>query len=110
MWPNRVGKKPSVKADLAIYSHAVDVSRQCMSVSLIPGCKLDSGLVPLRMVFVNPVTIILYEKKMCHLISNNCYQSCYMIRIYLYLHANTVICSRFPQTSFGWLYIILTCE
>ena len=30
----RVGKKPSVKADLAIYSHAVDVGGQCMSESL----------------------------------------------------------------------------
>ena len=37
----RVGKKPSVKADRAMYSHTVDVSRQCMSVSLILGCKLD---------------------------------------------------------------------
>ena len=50
-WPHRpcnapmrlytVGKKPSVKADLAMYSHTVDVSRQYMSVSLILGCKLD---------------------------------------------------------------------
>ena len=41
-WPNRtcnalmqlymVGKKPSVKADLAIYSHIVNASGQCMSV------------------------------------------------------------------------------
>ena len=37
----RVGKEPSVKADLAMYNHTVDVSRQCMSVSLILGCKLD---------------------------------------------------------------------
>ena len=38
---NRVGKKPSVKADLAIYSHAVDASGQCMSESLILGHNLD---------------------------------------------------------------------
>ena len=37
----RVSKKPSVKADLAIYSHIVDASEQCMSVSLILGFKLD---------------------------------------------------------------------
>ena len=37
----RVGKKPSVKAYLAIYSHILDVSGQCMSVSLILGIKLD---------------------------------------------------------------------
>ena len=37
----RVGKKPSVKADLAIYSYAVDVHRQCMSESLILGHNLD---------------------------------------------------------------------
>ena len=32
-----VGKKPSVKADLAIYSQAVDACGQCMSESLILG-------------------------------------------------------------------------
>ena len=37
----RVGKKPSVKADLAIYSQIADASGQCMSVSLILGFKLD---------------------------------------------------------------------
>ena len=50
-WPNRtcntptplyrVGKNPSVKVDLAIYSHTVDVSGQCMSESLILGHNLD---------------------------------------------------------------------
>ena len=40
-WLHRVGKKPSVKADLAIYSHAVDASGQCMSESLILGHNLD---------------------------------------------------------------------
>ena len=37
----RVGKKPSVKADLAIYSHAVEVGGQCMSESLTLGYNLD---------------------------------------------------------------------
>ena len=37
----RVGKKPSVKADLAIYSHAVDVGGQCMSASLTLRHNLD---------------------------------------------------------------------
>ena len=35
------GEKLSVKADLAIYSHVVDVSEQCMSVSLLFGFNLD---------------------------------------------------------------------
>ena len=35
MQPYRVGKKPSAKADLAIYSHAADASGQRMSKSLI---------------------------------------------------------------------------
>ena len=39
--PHRVSKKPSVKADLAIYSHAVDAFGQCMSESLILGHNLD---------------------------------------------------------------------
>ena len=37
----RIGKMSSVKADLAIYSHIVDASGQCTSVSLILGFKLD---------------------------------------------------------------------
>ena len=44
----RVGKKPSVKADLAMHSHAADVSRRCMSVSLILGCKFDSSFCAVR--------------------------------------------------------------
>ena len=40
-WLYRVGKKLSVKADLAIYSQVVDASAQCMSVSLILGFNLD---------------------------------------------------------------------
>ena len=36
-----VGKKLSVKADLAIYSHVVDVGGQCMSESLTLGHNLD---------------------------------------------------------------------
>ena len=41
MRPYTVGKKPSVKADLAIYSQAVDVRAQCMSESLKLGHNLD---------------------------------------------------------------------
>ena len=41
MRPYKVGKKPSVKADLAIYSQAVDVRGQCMSESLKLGHNLD---------------------------------------------------------------------
>ena len=37
----RVCKKPSVKADLAIYSHLHDVSGQCTSVLLVLFIKLD---------------------------------------------------------------------
>ena len=37
----RVGKKPSVKADLVIYSHTVDVHGQCMSESLTLEHNLD---------------------------------------------------------------------
>ena len=48
-----VGKKPSVKADLAIYSQAVDVRGRCMSESLILGHNLDFSS---WSVFVNPVT------------------------------------------------------
>ena len=37
----RVGKKLSMKVDLAIYSHAVDAAGQCMSESLMLGHNLD---------------------------------------------------------------------
>ena len=57
-WFYRVGKKPSVKADLAIYSHAVDVGGQCMSESLF----WISVLVTSRSVFVNPVTYVLTQR------------------------------------------------
>ena len=52
----RVGKKLSVKADLAIYSHIVDASGQCMSVSLMLGFKLDFSSYAIWDGFVNPVT------------------------------------------------------
>ena len=37
---SRLGK-PSVKAELAIYDHVLDISAKRMSVSLILGFKLD---------------------------------------------------------------------
>ena len=40
-WFYMVGKKPSVKADLAIYSQAVDICGRCMSESLKLGHNLD---------------------------------------------------------------------
>ena len=40
-WSYTVGKKPSVKADLAICSQAVDVCGWCMSGSLKLGHNLD---------------------------------------------------------------------
>ena len=52
----RVGKKPSVKADLAVYSHTFKVGGQCMSESFTLGHNLDSVLVTLWSVFANPVT------------------------------------------------------
>ena len=57
-WFYTVGKTPSVKADLAIYSQAFDVCGWCMSESLILGHNLGwiSVLVTLWLVFVNPVT------------------------------------------------------
>ena len=40
-WLHRIGKKPSMKAHLAIYSHVVHASGQCMSESLILEYNLD---------------------------------------------------------------------
>ena len=41
MRPYTVGEKPSMKADLAIYSQTVDVGGQCMSESIKLGHNLD---------------------------------------------------------------------
>jgi len=40
-WLDRVGKKPSVKADLLIYSNCVTVSGQCLNVAIIISNKMD---------------------------------------------------------------------
>ena len=40
-WFYRVGKKPFVKGDLAICSHVVDASGQCMSESLMLAFNLN---------------------------------------------------------------------
>ena len=67
-----VGKKPSMKADLTIYSLVVDVSGQDMSVSLILGNWI-SVLVPFGMVFVNPVTYNMHSYS--HMFYLMCYTS-----------------------------------
>ena len=59
MRPYRVGKQPSVEADLAMYSHTVDVSRQYMSVSLILGCKMDFSSCTIRAGFHKSSHILL---------------------------------------------------
>ena len=51
-----VGKKLSVKANLVIYSHILNVSGQGMSISLILGTKLDFSFCANWMVFANPFT------------------------------------------------------
>jgi len=40
-WLDRVGKKPSVKEDLLIYSSCVAVSGQCLSVAIITSNEMD---------------------------------------------------------------------
>ena len=60
-----VGKKPSVKADLAIYSQAVDVRGRCMSESLILGHNLDFSSCDIMVSF----------RKSSHICSN-CPESC----------------------------------
>jgi len=40
-WLHRVGKKPSVNADLLIYGNCVTVSGQCLSVAIIISIKMD---------------------------------------------------------------------
>ena len=55
-----VGKKPSVKADLAIYSHAVNVDGQCMSESLTLAHNLDFSSCDIMVGFCKSSHIYLY--------------------------------------------------
>ena len=52
----RVVKKPFVKANLVIYSHIVDASGQCTSISLILSFNLDFSSFDNLVSFVNSVT------------------------------------------------------
>ena len=63
-WSYMVGKKPSVKADLAIYSQAVDVRGQCMSESLKLGHNLDFSSCDIMVGFHKSSHII----KLCRLL------------------------------------------
>ena len=51
--PYRVGKKPSMKADLAIYSHTVDAAGQCMSELLMLGHNLDFSTCDILIVYTD---------------------------------------------------------
>ena len=52
-WLDRVGKKPSLKADMAIYSYIVTVSGEYLSVAITLSNKM--GLI-IQSAFTNPVT------------------------------------------------------
>ena len=53
----RVGKRPPVKADLAIYSLIVGMSGQRLNVATMLNNKLDFYCCDNWLVFANPVTI-----------------------------------------------------
>ena len=57
-----VGKKPSVKADLAIYSQAVDVRGRCMSESLKLGHNLDFSSCDIMVGFHKSSHIYIFPK------------------------------------------------
>ena len=52
LWLDRVGKKPSLKADLLIYTYIVTVSGQYLSVAIKLSNKMDFSYYG----FTNPVT------------------------------------------------------
>ena len=59
-WPCSVGKKPSVKAGLAIYSHTVDAAEQCMSELLMLGNNLDFSTCNILVGFCKSSHILFY--------------------------------------------------
>ena len=56
-WIDRVGQKPSVKADLTICIHVFGVFRQCKSVGLIYSNKLDFSSCVILDRFCKPIHI-----------------------------------------------------
>ena len=95
-WLYRVSKEPSVNADLAIYSHAVDVLGQCMSESLILGHNMDSILVTAWSVFVNPVSILKgFAPLMCKAIILPTYSlpKCFAYQFAKFLHCQSFVLS-----------------
>ena len=56
-WPDRVGKKPSLKADLVIYSYIATVSGQCVAITL--SNKMDFSYCDNTVSFHNPVTYVI---------------------------------------------------
>ena len=73
-----VGKKPSVKVDLAIYCQAVDVRGQCMSESLKLGHNLD---------FSSCDIMVDFHKSNHIYVCIVCIMSCSYVYTELYLHA-----------------------
>ena len=92
----RVGKKPSVKADLATYSYTANVSRRCMSVSLILGCELDFSSCAIRMGF----------RKSSHIWCSTHAISHYSTRIILQWHATHCKPLILFKTQFKTLVIL----
>ena len=87
----RVDKKPSMKANLAIYSHVVNVSGQCMGISLILGFDLE--FVTIWLVFINPVT---YIDKYCSLVLASGQQHLHVI-----IYNNNVLRIIFTKLIYG---------
>ena len=77
----RVSKKPSVKAGLAIYSHAVDVSGQCISESLTLGQNLDFSFSDIMVSFCKSSHIIIIFLLMK---TYACYIATHVTRISVY--------------------------
>ena len=59
-WPDRVGKRLSVQAELAIYTYIVTVSGQYLSVAITLRIKWISAIMTMQSVFANPVTYAFY--------------------------------------------------
>ena len=76
MQPYTVGKKPSVKADLAIYSQAVDVRGQCMSESLKLGHNLDFSSCDIMVGFHKSSHILVDVRSFKNFVDLSCPKSC----------------------------------
>ena len=104
-----LGKKPFMKADLAIYRHMFGVSRQCWSVALMLSCLLDFSSCAIRNGFSKSIHICVLS---CMLFYTHVAIMLYTCTYILSVHSCTSMYTVFIPVHFCtpmYSYIHLPC-